>query len=204
MKKLVLALFCSLLLTLPLAAEEWNLDPAHSKVRFTAEARFLSADGIFRKFQVKADVNEAELEKSAIDMVVDVASIDTNVGKRDDHLRSDAFFDVAHYPTAHIAVGQIRKLSTGNYEGDGQITIRGVTKPLRLPARILLMEGGRLRFRGTVEINRMDFGVSYNGAMNKIEDMVSITYELNLVKPRPPGQGPGQAPAPPAAKPPQN
>jgi polyisoprenoid-binding protein YceI len=197
MKKILLlllsALIVALFLALPLTAEEWVLDPNHSKLKFAIDARMIGAEGIFRSYKVKADINDKELEQSKIEMMVDVASIDTNSEKRDAHLRSKDFFDVANFPTAEIKVAQVRKLGASDYEGDGTITIRGVTKPVKLPAHILLMEGGILRFRGTITVNRQDFGVSYNSTMNKIEDMATITYELNLRKPRGQG-GPGAPP----------
>ena len=187
MKKVLLGLFCVALLSVGLSAEQWVLDGNHSKLRFTAEARMISADGAFRKFDVKADINEQELEKSQIEVTVDMTTIDTNSERRDNHLKTPDFFDVAKFPTASIKVTGIRKLSDTSYEADAQVTIRDVSKPMKLPARILLKEGGILRFRGTVELNRMDFGVKYNSGMNKIEDIVTVTYELNLRKPRPQG-----------------
>ena len=186
MKRVLLAVFCVTLLSVAVWGETWNLDAAHSKLRFTAEARFLSADGMFRKFEVKADLNEQQLEKSQIEMTIDVNSIDTAVVRRDNHLKSADFFDAANFPTATIKVKGIRKLSDQEYEADAEVTIRGVAKQMKLPARVLLLEGGRLRFRGTIPLNRMEFGIKYNGNTNKIDDIVNVTYELNLVKPRPP------------------
>lgn len=173
------------LLTTPAAAEEWVLDAAHSKIVFTAEARFFSADGQFRKFNVKADVDDKALENSKVMVTVDVASIDTNNERRDKHLRSKDFFDVANHSTATINIKGIRKLSDTSFEADGEITIRGVTKPIQLPVRILLFENGILRFRGSVEMNRKDFGVSYNSRLNPIHDIVGVRYEVNLRKPKP-------------------
>lgn len=187
MKKVLLGILCVTLLSVGLSAEIWNLDAAHSKLRFTAEARFISADGVFRKFDVKADINDQELEKSQIEVTVDMTTIDTNSERRDNHLKSPDFFDVVKFPTSTIKITGIRKLSDTSYEADADVTIRDVTKQMKLPARILLKEAGIVRFRGTVELNRMDFGVKYQGGVNKIEDVVSVTYELNLRKPRPQG-----------------
>lgn len=186
MKKTLFAVLCVTLLSVGAWAETWNLDAGHSKLRFTAEARFLSADGMFRKFEVKADVNDQALEKSQIEVTIDTTSIDTNSERRDTHLKSPDFFDVAKFPTATVKINGIRKISDQEFEADADVTIHGVTKQMKLPARVLLFEGGRLRFRGTIPLNRMDFGIKYNSTMNKIDDIVSVTYELNLAKPRPP------------------
>jgi len=185
MKKIWVGALCATVFSVGLYAEQWNLDAAHSKLKFAVEARMIGAEGVFRKYDVKADINEQELEKSQIEVTVDMTTIDTNAERRDNHLKSPDFFDVAKFPTATIKITGIRKVSDTSYEADGQVTIRDVTKPMKLPARILLKEGGILRFRGTVELNRMDFGVKYNSGMNKIEETVSVTYELNLRKPRP-------------------
>jgi polyisoprenoid-binding protein YceI len=198
MKKFVLVVFCvvttATLAVTSAAAEEWKLDPNHSKLKFAIDARMISAEGVFRTFSVKDDINEQALEKSTFEVTVDTSSIDTNSEQRDKHLKSDAFFDVAKFPTAQIVVSSLRKVGEGNYEGDASVTIHGITKQMKLPARILLNEGGILRFRGTVEINRKDFGVSFQSAMNKIEDIATVTYELNLRKP---GGGRGGAAPPP-------
>ena len=185
MKKTILGMIlAAAVLALPAAAEEWKLDPGHSKLKFAIDAKMISAEGIFRTFSIKDDINEQALEQSKFEMTVDVSSIDTNSTQRDTHLKSDAFFDVAKFPTAQIAVKSFRKVGEGSYEGDGEITLHGVTKSIKLPAKILLNEGGRLRFRGSVEINRMDFGVKFQSPMNHIEDIATVTYELNLQKPR--------------------
>jgi polyisoprenoid-binding protein YceI len=191
MKKLVFVMVCAL--AIPAFAEEWKLDPGHSKLKFSIDARMVNAEGVFRTFTVKDDINEQALEQSKFEITVDVGSIDTNAEARDKHLKSDAFFDVVKFPTAQIVVNSLRKVGEGNYEGDASVTIHGITKQMKLPARILLNEGGILRFRGTVELNRKDFGMTFNSAMNKIEDIATVTYELNLRKPN---QGRGGAPPP--------
>lgn len=189
MKKVLLGVFCVTLLSAGLSAEIWNLDAGHSKLRFSVEARMIGAEGMFRKFDVKADIDEQALEKSQIEVTVDMTTIDTNSERRDNHLKSPDFFDVAKFPTSTIKISGIRKLSDTTYEADADLTIRDVTKRVKLPARVLLNEAGVLRFRGTVELNRMEYGVKYNSGMNKIEEAVAVTYELNLRKPRPQGQG---------------
>src|ERR1035438_10704466 len=117
MKKTMLAaILAAAVLALPAAAEEWKLDPAHSKLKFAIDAKMISAEGVFRTFTVKDDINEQALEQSTIEMTVDVSSLDTNSTQRDNHLKSDAFFDVAKFPTATILVKSIRKVGEGNYE----------------------------------------------------------------------------------------
>jgi polyisoprenoid-binding protein YceI len=187
MKRILFAtglLFWGGLLALPAPGAEWAMDAAHSKLTFTAESRFFSADGQFRKFLVKADVDEQKLENSKIAVSVDVASLDTNNETRDNHLRSKDFFDAATYPAATINIKAIRKAAENSYAAESEITLRGVTKNVVLPVRVLLFENGLLRFRGETELNRKDFGISYDSRMNPISDAVLIRYEVNLRKPK--------------------
>src|SRR5437868_3915908 len=102
MKKFLLVTVCALAIAMPALAEEWKLDPNHSKLKFAIEARMIGAEGTFRTFTVKDDINEQALEKSKFEILVDVASLDTNSEGRDKHLKSADFFDVAQFPTAQI------------------------------------------------------------------------------------------------------
>lgn len=198
MRKLTLLLLLATLLAAPsVLAQDWRVDGGHSKITFTAEARFFSAEGMFRKFEVKADVDEKALENSKVSITVDTNSIDTNNERRDTHLRSKDFFDVATFSTATIETRSIRKISASDYEADATMTLHGVTKQIRLPVKVLLNENGRIRLRGAIELNRKEYGISYDSRMNPVEDIVGVRYELSLVKPRPGGP---QGPPPPAAK----
>ncbi len=189
MKKYLLIVLCIAAVAMPATAEKWNLDANHSKLKFAIDARMIGAEGLFHTYKVDADINEQALEQSKLELTIDMNSLDTNSEGRDKHLRTKDFFDVATYPTATIKVNSIKKIGADNYEGEGEITMHGVTKAIKLPARILLNEGGVLRFRGTLELNRKDFGMTYNSNMNKIEDVATVTYEFNLRKPRPQGAG---------------
>ncbi len=191
MKKFLLTILCTAAVALPVAAEEWRLDTNHSKLKFPIEARVTGAEGLFHTYTVKDDIDEKNLEKSKFEVTVDMTSLDTNSEPRDKHLKTPDFFDVAQFPTAKIAVNSIKKLSDTTFEGEGTITLHGVTKSAKFPVRILLNEGGILRFRGQVEINRKEYGVSYDKGPNKIEDVATVTYEFNLRKP---GQGKGGPP----------
>jgi polyisoprenoid-binding protein YceI len=183
-KTLIAMILAAAVLALPAAAEEWKLDPNHSRVKFAIEAKLFGAEGIFHTVTVKDDINEKALEQSKFEMTIDINSLDTANARRDEDIKKEAFFDVAKYPTATIAVKSIRKIGENNYEGDAELTLHGVTKPVKLPAQILLHDGGRLRFRGSLQINRQDYGISGNSGMNHIEDIATISYELNLQKPR--------------------
>src|SRR6266436_6530182 len=112
MKKTVwIVLLALLALTLPVAAEDWELDANHSKLKFAIEARMIGAEGFFHKWNVKADVDNKNLEKTKIEVTIDMSSIDTNSDRRDTHLKSPDFFDVAKFPESKIVVKSARKVS---------------------------------------------------------------------------------------------
>ncbi len=182
-------------------ADEWILDPLHSKIEFTADSRLVRADGQFHKFTVKADVDDKQLEKSKVTIVVDVASIDTANERRDNHLRTKDFFDVETHPQATIEVKSLRKLSPTEYEASAEVKLHGVAKSLTLPMEILAFEGGVLHFRGASQISRKDFGIgtdttgSVVNVANPIRDLVAIRYEMDLRKVSP-AAGPASGTAP--------
>lgn len=182
--KVLVVFACVAALAIPAAAEEWVCDYNHSKLKFAIEARMIGAEGIFHKYAVKADVDEKALENTKLEVTIDMSTIDTNAEGRDRHLKTPDFFDVAKFPESKIVVKSIKKISDTNYEGDGEITMHGVTKSVKLPARVLINEGGILRFRGQVDLNRKDFGMTYDRGPNKIEDTATVTYEFNLRKPQ--------------------
>lgn len=180
-------------------AEGWVFDPLHSKIEFTASSRLTKTDGQFRKFTVKANVNDEALEKSRMLVTIDVASLDTDNESRDEHLRTKDFFDVEAYPSATIKVNGVRKVSPSDYQASAAVTIHGVTRTVALPMKIVAFENGVLRFQGATEISRKDFGIGTDTAgslvnvANPLQDLVAIRYEMDLRKPAPPRPRAGTA-----------
>lgn len=147
-------------------AGTWDLDPVHSHIGFAARHLMVSkVRGSFTKFDVQIVTAENPLE-SAVTVSIDAASVNTGNEMRDDDLRSERFLDVAKYP-------QLTFRSTGvtpdgdKYKVAGDLTIRGVTKPVTLDVEVNGFGpdpygGTRAGFSARTEINRTDFGVSFN------------------------------------------
>jgi len=169
-------------------AGTWAIDPVHSEVGFTIRHFGVSkVRGRFDKFEgtiVTADDPSA----STVNASIDVNSINTNQEQRDAHIRSGDFFDVENHPTMNFVSTGIKQ-DGGEYVLEGDLTIRGTTKPVRLALELNGFGpdpygGTRVGFSATGEINRHDFGVSFNGPIPGVpggvilSDKVTISLEI--------------------------
>jgi polyisoprenoid-binding protein YceI len=150
----------------------WAIDPAHSDVGFAIRHLMISnVKGHFTKFEGQI-VTAEDPRKSGVTATIDMTSIDTAIAARDEHLRTADFFEVETYPTMSYRSTGIRPDGDG-FLMEGELTLKGVTRPVPLTLEINGFSvdpfapdpaaGARAGFTATGEINRMDFGVSYNG-----------------------------------------
>ena len=167
-------------------AGTWTLDNVHSYVGFTIKHMMVSkVRGRFTSFTAGFTTAENPLE-STVSATIDATSIDTHNPMRDDHIRSADFFDAANHPTITFASTGLR-YEDGEFFIDGELTIRGNTKPVTLtltePAFGPGPQGGmKAGFSASVEVNRHDFGVSYNGPIPgggvALGDKVQLTIDV--------------------------
>ena len=148
----------------------WLIDPAHSTVSFSIRHLMLSkVRGRFNSFQGTIEV-AVPPEESRVEATIDVASLDTADPGRDAHVKSAEFLDVEQYPTiTFTAHGPIRTEGTG-FTLTGDLTVHGITKPVTLDAEYHGVAthdflGTRMGVSATGVINRDDFGVIYNAAL---------------------------------------
>jgi polyisoprenoid-binding protein YceI len=163
----------------------FTLDPTHSSVDFTVRHMVFSrVRGTFPTFTLELDVDEKTNLPTAISAVIDAASVDTNVADRDAHLKSPDFLDVANYPSIAFKATSI----TGTADALtilGDLTIHGVTKPVTLIASV---DGraqdpwgnDRIGFSATTTINRKDFGLTYNMALETGGVLVGDALEIEI------------------------
>ncbi len=170
--------------TLP-APGRYVIDTTHSAISITI--RHLVAAkvrGRFTDFSGEINVTDDQLA-STTGVTINVASIDTGVGDRDDHLRSADFFDVEQYPTATFKSTAIRPISSGGFTLDGTLTIRDITKPVTLDlvfgGEVLDPWGGvRTVFNASTEINREEFGLTWNQALETGGVMIGKTAKIEI------------------------
>lgn len=183
----------ALLLPLSATASTWTLDPDHSTVQFKVRHLMISnVKGVFEKVSGTLNLDEKDITKSKVDVTIDTASVDTNIKKRDDHLRSADFFDAAKFPTMTFTSTKVEKVGADQLKVFGNLSIKGITRPVILEVENLSPEikdpRGKER-RGasaTTSINRKDFGVNWsatmdNGGMVVAED-VAIQLEVEFIK----------------------
>jgi polyisoprenoid-binding protein YceI len=161
------------------------IDRAHSEINFVADSRMLSAHGFFEKWEATVDLDPANLAQSSVLITIDAASINTRVGQRDTHLRSADFFDVAKHPTIAFKSVSVSSKNSNALEITGDLTIRGTTKRIVVPATMVFYEKGAGRFRGQFTVNRKEYGVAYNSVVNPIEDAVQVQWDIALREPAP-------------------
>jgi len=194
MKKAILAIGILLLVATSVSAADFSLDTPHSGVNFTVRHMAISkVRGTFNDFTGSFNVDSPDTTKWTCEAVIQVASIDTRNEKRDGHLRSADFFDAENHPTITFKSTKVVPKGGDQLEIHGDLTMRGVTKPVVLDAELtgnITDPWGNERIGATAKgtINRMDFGVSWDNAMETggliVSHEVDITLEVEGVRPK--------------------
>lgn len=195
MKRLLATVSTIIALSLPALASAtiWNIDPEHSNIGFKVRHLMVSnVRGLFEKHSGVVDINDKDITKSKVEVTIDTASINTNVQKRDEHLRSADFFDVATFPAMTFVSKKVAKAGKNKLKVTGDLTLHGITKQVVLDVEGPTGESkdpwGVIR-RGAVastKINRKDFGLVWNKALETggvvVGDEVTITLEIEMIK----------------------
>ncbi|MBZ4219158.1 MAG: YceI family protein [Chlorobium sp.] len=177
-------------------ATQWNIDPDHSNVGFSVSHLMVShVKGNFNKYSGVVDINDKDITKSKVDVTIDASSINTNVQKRDEHLKSADFFDVAKYPTLTFVSKKWTSSTNGALKVAGDLTIHGVTKSVVLNVAPFSKEsrdpwgGTRRGTSASTTINRKDFGLVWNQALETgglaVGEEVNISLDVELIKSQP-------------------
>ncbi|PZQ92118.1 MAG: polyisoprenoid-binding protein [Leifsonia xyli] len=171
-------------------AGTWKLDTAHSELSFSVRHLVVSkVRGVFENFDVTIVTSPDESE-TTLEATIDIASVDTRNEMRDGHLRTGDFFLVDEHPTATYR-GTAVTLDGDHFTVEGELTLRGVTRPVALKGEFLgIVTNGYgqtvAAASATTTINRTDFGVNWNTALEAggmtLGDDVALTFELQVVK----------------------
>jgi polyisoprenoid-binding protein YceI len=163
----------------------WTFDPSHSSIGFAVRHLMISkVRGTFDKWTGTFEYDEADPTRSQIDVRIDAASINTKEEKRDAHLRSPDFFDVASNPEIRFRSTLVRA-DGDDYVVAGELTIRGITRAVELVVERLgsgrdPWGGERAGFSAKTSINRKDFGLTWNQALETGGVLVGEKIEINL------------------------
>lgn len=159
----------------------WRLDRS-TKVGFVAHTKMFDVKGNFSRYTADARVDREDLTASSIKMTIDVASLDTGVDMRDEHLRDEDFLAVRRFPQATFTSTKVERTEKPDQlMVSGKLTIRGITKDVVVPVMIA-DEGEGLRAKGKITIDRFQYGVAYEGGMllPKVANEVDVTFDVGV------------------------
>jgi polyisoprenoid-binding protein YceI len=178
----VAALLVTLLAAGPARADvvRLRIDPADSALTFHATSRVVNADGRFHRFAGTVSVDPRDPTTARVSVTVDAASIDTANAKRDNHLRSADFFWTERYPTIVFDSVSATRDAAG-VAVLGRLTIRGVTRDIRVPATVELSPEGFVA-RGHFDLNRSDYDMTYQSRLNPVGDLVRVSFVFRGVR----------------------
>ena len=183
-------------LTLPASAgtTTYQIDPRHSSAGFGVTHLMISTvRGEFHGVTGTVVVDDSDVSKSVVNVTIDATTLDTREPDRDKHLKSEAFFDVAKYPTITFQSTRIERNNDGSLKITGDLTIRGVTKSAVLTASVpkppIKDPWGlqRTAASASTRINRQEFGVAWNQKLDSggvvVGDDVTITLDVEMIIP---------------------
>jgi polyisoprenoid-binding protein YceI len=174
--------------TLATLTGDYVIDAAHSRLGLVARhAMITKVRGAFTTFDGKAHLDFENPAASTAEVLIDVVSIDTRNAQRDEHLRTNDFFDAPNFPHITFASTGVEQVDEENYRLTGDLTIKGITKSVVIEfeytgAATDPFGNNRVGFEGKTTINRSDYGVTFNAALETGGVMVSekITIELEI------------------------
>ena len=180
-------------LAIPQTTSTWNIDPVHSVAEFKVKHMMITnVKGQFAVINGAFSLDENDLTKSRVEASLDAASVNTRDAQRDAHLKSADFFDVEKFPTLSFKSTRVNRTGDGELAVAGDLTIHGVTRPV-----VFNVEGPsapgkdpwgntRVGLSATTKVNRKDFGLTWNAALETggilVGDDVTITLDVQFIK----------------------
>jgi len=175
-----------------MSTTKWSIDPTHSEIGFKVKhMMFTNVSGSFQKFDATIETEDDNFENAKIEFTGDVDSITTGNADRDKHLLSPDFFDAEKHPKLTFSASSFKKLNEGEYELKGDLTLNGVTKPVKLDVEfggLAKDPWGNLKAGMSItgKINRKDWGLNWNSALEAggvlVGEEVKLNIELQFVK----------------------
>ena len=191
MTRVLVAALLALTVAMPAAASQWDIDPNHSMVGFVAKHLvFTKVRGHFQSWKGTVVLDDKDVTKSKVEVSIDPASITTDNKDRDTHLKSPDFFDVANHKEITFKSTKVEKgADAGTLKVTGDLTLRGVTKPVTLdvsgPSAEFKDPGGNahVAFSASGKINRKDYGLNWSKAVEAapvVSDEIVLEIEIEL------------------------
>ena len=170
----------------------YAIDPAHSRIGFVARhAMVAKVRGSFNEFSGTGYFDAEDPTKSHLELTIKAASVDTRNADRDAHLRNNDFFDMERYPEITFVSTAVEQVDADNYRVTGDLTIRGVTKPVTVDleytgAAVDPFGNQRIGLEGKATVNRKDWGITWNAALEAggvlVSDKVTLELEVSAIR----------------------
>lgn len=170
----------------------YTIDPAHSRIGFVARhAMVTKVRGSFNEFEGSGYFDAENPANSRFTLTIKAASIDTRSADRDAHLRGNDFLDMERYPEITYASTVVEQLDDTHYRVTGDLTIKGVTRPVAIDleftgAAVDPFGNQRIGLEGSTTINRKDFGVTWNAALEAggvlVSEKVTLEFEVSAIR----------------------
>ncbi len=170
----------------------YTIDPTHSRVGFVARhAMVTKVRGSFNEFEGTGSFDAADPTAAQLQLTITAASIDTRNADRDAHLRSNDFFDMETYPEIHFVSTAVEQTSDDEYQVTGDLTIKGVTKPVTIEfeysgTAVDPYGNTRIGLDGKTTVNRKDWGVNWNAALDAggvlVGEKVTLEFEVSAIR----------------------
>jgi len=178
--------------TYPELTGRYTVDPAHTRIGFVSRhAMVTKVRGSFAEFTGTAVLDGEDPSRSSVEIVIQASSIDTRNADRDGHLRSNDFLQMEDYPEITFRSTEVTRTGEETLDVTGDLTIKGVTRQITVP---FTFEGQatdpfgnvRVGFEGSATINRKDFGITWNAALETggvlVGDKVGLEFEVSAIK----------------------
>jgi len=170
----------------------YTIDPTHSRIGFVARhAMVTKVRGSFNEFEGTGYFDAGNPTSSHLQLTIQAASIDTRNADRDGHLKGNDFFDMERYPEITFASTSVEQVDGDNYRVTGDLTIKGVTKPVTVDfeydgTAVDPYGNTRVGFEGKTTVNRKDWGVSWNAALDAggvlVSEKVTLEFEVSAIR----------------------
>ncbi|MFP5376268.1 MAG: YceI family protein [Acidimicrobiia bacterium] len=170
----------------------YAIDPTHSRIGFVARhAMVTKVRGSFNEFEGSGYLDAENPANSHLALTIRAASIDTRNADRDGHLRSSDFFDMENHPEITFASTAVEQLDADNFRVTGDLTIKGVTRPVTVDFQytgtaVDPFGNARVGFEGRTTVNRKDWGVNWNAALEAggvlVSEKVTLEFEVSAIR----------------------
>lgn len=170
----------------------YTIDPSHSRIGFVARhAMVTKVRGSFNEFEGNGYFDPESPSNMTIELTIQASSIDTRNEDRDGHLRSNDFFDMETHPQIEFSSSEVTIIDEGVFRVNGQLNIKGVTKPVSVDftytgAVVDPYGNQRIGFEGATTINRKDWGVNWNAALEAggvlVSEKVGLEFEVSAIQ----------------------